>query len=79
MVGDAEVFDLVHDSRDAKPGSAFIAVRGATVDGHDHACRACADGASRVIVDHELELTCPQLVVPDTRRAMARLAAADPW
>lgn len=77
MVGaNAEVFDLVHDSRDAKAGSAFIAVRGATVDGHDHAGAACSDGAAAVIVDHELELNCPQLVVPDTRAAMARLAAA---
>ncbi len=73
---DVEVVDVVHDSREAKPGTAFIAVRGATVDGHDHALAACSSGAEFVIVDHTMDLDCPQLVVPDTRAAMAKIAAA---
>ena len=74
--GEAAVSDIVHDSREVAPGAAFIAVRGAKTDGHDHAAGACADGAAALIVDHELDVACPQLVVPDTRAAMASLAAA---
>ncbi len=69
------VSDLFHDSRDVTPGSGFIAVRGAKVDGHHHADTACVAGASVVVVDHELDVVCAQLVVADTRAAMAELAA----
>ncbi|MCP3975362.1 MAG: UDP-N-acetylmuramoyl-L-alanyl-D-glutamate--2,6-diaminopimelate ligase [bacterium] len=69
------VSDLFHDSRDVIPGSGFVAVRGSIVDGHDHVPSACAAGASLVVVDHEMDSGCPELVVDDTRGRMAELAS----
>lgn len=67
--------DLFHDSRDVVPGTGFVAVRGAVTDGHDHVAAACASGAALVVVDHEVDTPCPQLIVDDTRRRMAGLAS----
>ncbi len=76
LVGnDVVVADLFHDSRDVVPGSGFIAIRGAISEGHDYAAAACAAGANLLIVDHEVPPACTQLVIDDTRRRMARLAA----
>lgn len=73
---DRPVSDLVHDSRAVEQGGGFIAIRGAHVDGHEYVDRACNAGAAVVVVDHKVDVDCPQLVVPDTRRVMAQLAAA---
>jgi len=77
LVGeDRLVSDLFHDSREVTPGSGFVAIRGSVSDGHSHVPTACAAAANLVVVDHQLDTPCPQLVVDDTRRRMAQLAAA---
>ncbi len=73
--GEVTVTDVDHDSRRAGPGTLFACIRGATVDGHDHAADAVAAGADALLVDHRLDLPVPQLVVADTRPAMAHAAA----
>ena len=84
VVGDAavDVVDLVYDSRKVEPGSLFFCVVGEKADGHEFGPRAVAEGAAALVVERELaELAVPQLVVPDSRAAMAPLAArfwADP-
>jgi UDP-N-acetylmuramoyl-L-alanyl-D-glutamate--2,6-diaminopimelate ligase len=68
------------DSRKVKPGWAFVAIPGVKVDGHTFIGQALARGASVVVVDRPLDLTTTQstccLRVPDTRLAIAHLAAA---
>jgi len=64
------------DSRAVTPGSLFACLRGASTDGHEHAPDAVDRGAVALLVDHELDLPVPQLVVPDTRAAVGPLAAA---
>lgn len=77
LVGeDRLVSDLFHDSRDVTPGSGFVAIRGSMSDGHSHIAMACAAAANLIVVDHQVDTPCPQLVVDDTRRRMAQLAAA---
>ena len=73
---DLEVVDVVHDTRAALAGSMFCCVRGASVDGHDLAAVAVDGGAVALLVDHELPLGVPQVVVDDTRVAMSRAACA---
>jgi UDP-N-acetylmuramoyl-L-alanyl-D-glutamate--2,6-diaminopimelate ligase len=71
----AEVRELAFDARTVQHGSLFFCVRGAHADGHDFAAEAVARGAVALVVERELELSVPQLVVPDTRAAMAVVAA----
>jgi UDP-N-acetylmuramoyl-L-alanyl-D-glutamate--2,6-diaminopimelate ligase len=71
-----EIRELAYRAQDASPGSLFVCLRGASADGHDFAADAAARGAVALAVDHELDLAVPQLVVPDTRAGMARLATA---
>jgi UDP-N-acetylmuramoyl-L-alanyl-D-glutamate--2,6-diaminopimelate ligase len=70
-----EIADLAYDARDARSGSLFFCVPGTRADGHDFAAEAVESGAVALVVERPLELEVPQLVVPDSRRAMA--VAAD--
>jgi UDP-N-acetylmuramoyl-L-alanyl-D-glutamate--2,6-diaminopimelate ligase len=80
LLGDEsrEVLDVTHDSRQAKEGSLFVAVRGELVDAHRFVNQVMEQGAVGVIS----ELECPDsfkgawIEVDDVRRAMA-LAAAE--
>ncbi len=73
---EVHIAGLEMDSRKVRPGDLFICVRGFTVDGHDFARDAIAKGAVAVLTERELPLSkdVVQIVVPDTRRAMAILA-----
>ncbi|HEV2728380.1 MAG TPA: Mur ligase domain-containing protein, partial [Solirubrobacterales bacterium] len=78
VVGDdsVEIADLAYDSRKVEPGTLFFCVVGERADGHEFAPRAVEDGAAALVVERELtELAVPQVVVPDSRAAMAPLAA----
>lgn len=46
-----QVTELCIDSRKAKAGSVFIAVKGATVDGHDFIAKAIEQGADMVVCE----------------------------
>lgn len=76
--GDATVAidDVTHDSRAVVPGTLFVAVRGATVDGHRFVAPARQAGAAAVCVeDGSLAGSGPTLLVGDTRAALGPLAA----
>ena len=72
--GDADISRIEYDSRRIKPGELFACVVGTYQDGHAYAASAVEAGAAAVIAEHELELAVPQVIVPNTRRAMAELA-----
>ncbi len=76
-VASAPVLAVTHDSRQAGPGSLFVAVPGQHTDGHDHALAARGAGAVAVVVERTpagvADGRC--LVTGDTRAALARLAA----
>jgi UDP-N-acetylmuramoyl-L-alanyl-D-glutamate--2,6-diaminopimelate ligase len=70
----AEITDLVYDARHVAPGALFVCVPGFTADGHDFAADAVDRGAVALVVERQLDLPVPQLVVADARQAMARAA-----
>jgi len=76
IVGDprVDIRQLEADSRQVSPGCLFFCLPGHRVDGHDYAEQAIAGGAAALVVSRELAVPVPQLVVPDTRRALAQLA-----
>jgi len=76
LLGDDLVIgSLTNDTRTLVPGSLYVALRGERFDGHDFAYDAAMRGAAAVLVDHEVKVDVPQVVVPDTLLALARIAA----
>src|SRR5262245_4864548 len=65
-----DVADLAYDARDAGAGSLYFCIPGSRADGHDFAPEAVANGAVALVVQRPLDLSLPQLVVEDARRAM---------
>lgn len=62
------------DSREVEPGGIFFAKPGEFTDGHLFAPQAVERGAALVVVDHELGLDIPQIVVEDVVDALGALA-----
>src|ERR671937_2136225 len=69
-----EIFDLAYDTRAVEPGALFFCVSGERHDGHGFAREAVQKGAVALVVERTLELDVPQIVVQDSRRAMAQAA-----
>lgn len=69
------VADLTHDSRQVQPGFVFACVVGEAADGHDFAQAAAAAGAGGLLVERELDVDLPQLLVADVRAALAPAAS----
>lgn len=73
-----EITSLVYDSRKAEKGSAFLCIKGASVDGHDYIDQVIEKGAEVIILEDERQLPphITALKVKDTRLALALLSAA---
>src|SRR5690606_37513736 len=74
--GQEQVNEVVYDSRLVRPGHLFAALVGADVDGHRFVPAAVEAGAAALLVEQEQAVPVPQIVVPDTRAALAHVAAA---
>ena len=74
---DFEVSGCTADSRRLDPGQVFVAVRGERHDGHAFVAQAMERGAAGVVVERPVpEAGRLQVVVPDSRAALARLCQA---
>ena len=69
-----EIEHVASDSREIKDNTLFVCLRGGQVDGHDYAKQAMKKGAVALVTEEELDLSLPQFVVEDTRRALAIIA-----
>ena len=78
VVGDGSVAvtGVSNDSRSVRAGSIFCCVIGARVDGHTYAKDAVARGAVALVVERQLDLDVPQIVVVNSRVAMGVVANA---
>ncbi len=72
----SSVDSITDDSREAVPGCLFVAVDGVAADGHDFVGPAFEKGAAVAIVQRRVSVDIPQIVVTDSRVAVA-LAAAE--
>ncbi|MGD0121436.1 MAG: UDP-N-acetylmuramoyl-L-alanyl-D-glutamate--2,6-diaminopimelate ligase [Candidatus Limnocylindrales bacterium] len=67
---------VTSDSRQVRPGFVFVAVSGTHADGHDFVAASAALGAAVAIVERPVAgAALSQIVVADTRRALATAAA----
>ena len=77
------VMEIVYDSRKTKSGSIFVCIKGYQTDGHDYIEEAVRRGAVAIVVQQSYDWKkdrLPEQVtvvsVPDTRIALAEIAAA---
>jgi len=77
VAGQDVAFDAVSiDSRSVTTGQLFIALTGPNFDGHDYLDQVAAKGAVGALVERVVPGSdLPQLVVADTRQALAQLGA----
>jgi UDP-N-acetylmuramoyl-L-alanyl-D-glutamate--2,6-diaminopimelate ligase len=68
------VHSMHYDSRQIQPGDLFAALPGADFDGHRFIANAIRSGAVALLTEHRVEADLPQIVVPDSRAALAVLA-----
>lgn len=74
---EVDVNDIAYHATSVTPGGCFVAIRGFKTDGHQYVSEAVAKGAKVVVVEREMSLpeNITQIVVEDTRDALARLSA----
>jgi UDP-N-acetylmuramoyl-L-alanyl-D-glutamate--2,6-diaminopimelate ligase len=70
--------DIQVDSKKVVPGSIFVAYKGVREDGHEYIPHAVDRGAVAVVAEQSLgsQLPVPLVIVPNSRQALSRLAAA---
>jgi len=77
VAADTPLTGLCVDSREARPGEAFFALRGSRSSGALHARDALARNAALVVCDAPIEGVGPWLEVPSAQAAL--IVAADAW
>ena len=82
-IPDTSVTAVTADSRQVRPGTIFVAIRGGTSDGHRFIPDALASGAAAVVGTEDMAAAArqarwpaPYIRVADARLALATLAAA---
>ncbi|GHT62060.1 UDP-N-acetylmuramoyl-tripeptide--D-alanyl-D-alanine ligase [Bacteroidia bacterium] len=69
------VHSVTSNSREAKEGALFVAIKGQRVDGHHFIQEAESRGAVAAVVEYEMEdIRIPQFIVPSTVLALGDLA-----
>ncbi len=69
-----EIAKLTFDSNGVFADSLFFCLRGGSVDGHAFAIEAIKKGAVALVVERILDIDIPQVLVKDTRKALAILS-----
>lgn len=80
---DISLAGLQYDSRKVQRNDCFVAIKGASSDGHRYLQAAIANGAKAVVVEDDQAIPDPlcmhagviKIVVPDGRKALAQMAA----
>lgn len=74
---DKDITTITQDTRQVTEGSLFIAIEGATFDGHTMSHVALEKGAVAAVVEKRpSDPTIPYILVPDTKKALAEIANA---
>lgn len=56
------------DSRKVVPGDTFVAIQGATVDGHAFVNKAIEAGATKVVLEKDMDVSVEKLIVEDSNK-----------
>jgi len=75
LIGEDRSFESVSiNTRTIKPDQLYIAIKGHVFDGHQFVDQASNAGACAAVVEKEIATRLPQIIVKDTRLALAELA-----
>ena len=74
---EAEITDIVYDSRNASPGCLFVCLRGSASDGHRYAAQAAQAGAAAILAQEPVSGAgeVPVFLTGDTKAALALVSA----
>ncbi len=72
--GEADITSVAIDTRKVKKGSLFICIKGERFDAHDFAKDAQKAGASAVMAEKDVDVSCPVIVVENTKDALLKLS-----
>lgn len=72
---DVEIDGVSIDTRTLSPGQLYVAINGKNFDGHGFVDKAEQAGALAVLVEHECDTRLAQIIVEDSRLALAELSA----
>ncbi len=75
MGADLTINAVSSDSRKVDSTTLFVALKGERFDGHDFCQTAADNGACALLVERELPINVPQLVVADAQKAMGVIGA----
>lgn len=73
-IDNIDIHSVTDDTRKLSQGDIFVCIKGGGFDGHGAAPKMIAEGAALVVAEHDTGVR-PQLIVPDTRKYLAVLAA----
>ncbi len=65
------------DSRKIEKGDTFVAIKGATVDGHDFIDKAIELGATRIVLSEDRELSVEKILVEDTSKWLTEYISSE--
>jgi len=75
LIGAERAFTSVStDSRTIQAGALFVALKGPNFDGHAFVSTAATAGAAAALVERQLTIDLPQVVVPDALAALSQFA-----
>lgn len=69
------ITSIHYNSKKTTPGGLFVAVKGFESDGHDFIAEAVQNGASVIVAQKPVTIHVPVIVVENTRKALATIAA----
>ncbi len=72
---DVEITSVECDSRKVTKGSAFVCIKGYETDGHIYAKECAEKGASVIIAEDNVEVSCPVIKVKNTRKVLATVCS----
>ncbi len=76
LAGNPEINAVFCRAQEVVPGGLFVAVKGFIADGHDYIGQAVAKGAVAVVCESPTPADAVMVTVPNSRKALAELAAA---
>ena len=69
-----EIEGISYSSKNIKPNYLFVCLTGEHVDGHEYAEEAMNNGAIACVVERQLSVDVPQIVVSSTEEMIARIS-----